>query len=276
ETSAGSLSPRTNWSHLARFEFALPPLDQQRRIAEILWAVDEALAADNRALESAEQFRIAKIFELYQNGIGHHEFIISPLGRRPKAWEVVPLSKYYDVQLGKMMSPKALNGASQRPYLRNANVQWNRLDLADVATMDFNEREAKKFELRHGDILACEGRHVGKATLWRDEIPGACYQKALHRIRARSEEQLPEFLLFQMEYHSRSGIFADQVGETTIPPLPAERLREIAFAFPPRVEQAAIVEEIKAAIKLINALQAQVENGRRLLTEFTNLIFGNS
>jgi type I restriction enzyme M protein len=28
ETSAGSLSPRTNWSHLAKFEFALPPLDQ--------------------------------------------------------------------------------------------------------------------------------------------------------------------------------------------------------------------------------------------------------
>lgn len=41
-TSAGSLSPRTNWSSLASFEFDLPPLDQQRRIAEILWAVDEA------------------------------------------------------------------------------------------------------------------------------------------------------------------------------------------------------------------------------------------
>ncbi len=43
-TSAGSLSPRTNWSSLASFEFALPPLDQQRRIAEILWAVDDGLA----------------------------------------------------------------------------------------------------------------------------------------------------------------------------------------------------------------------------------------
>lgn len=42
-TSAGSLSPRTNWSSLASFEFDLPPLDQQRRIAEILWAVDEAM-----------------------------------------------------------------------------------------------------------------------------------------------------------------------------------------------------------------------------------------
>jgi type I restriction enzyme, S subunit len=40
-TSAGSLSPRTNWSSLCGFEFDLPPLDQQRRIAEILWAVDE-------------------------------------------------------------------------------------------------------------------------------------------------------------------------------------------------------------------------------------------
>lgn len=39
-TSAGSLSPRTNWSSLACFEFDLPPLDQQRRLAELLWAVD--------------------------------------------------------------------------------------------------------------------------------------------------------------------------------------------------------------------------------------------
>jgi type I restriction enzyme, S subunit len=51
-TSAGSLSPRTNWSSLASFEFDLPPLDQQRRIAEILWAVDEAQSS-NEALTNA-------------------------------------------------------------------------------------------------------------------------------------------------------------------------------------------------------------------------------
>jgi type I restriction enzyme S subunit len=48
-TSAGSLSPRTNWSSLASFEFDVPPLDKQRRIAEILWAVDEQR---NRFLEA--------------------------------------------------------------------------------------------------------------------------------------------------------------------------------------------------------------------------------
>ncbi|MFZ4774547.1 MAG: restriction endonuclease subunit S [Terrimicrobiaceae bacterium] len=51
-TSAGSLSPRTNWSSLAGFEFDLPPLDQQRRIAEILWAVDEVVEEHRRLLET--------------------------------------------------------------------------------------------------------------------------------------------------------------------------------------------------------------------------------
>jgi len=44
-TSAGSLSPRTRWSQLRDYEFPLPPKDEQRRIAEILWAADEAQEA---------------------------------------------------------------------------------------------------------------------------------------------------------------------------------------------------------------------------------------
>ncbi len=42
-TSAGSLSPRTKWKELAAYEFALPPKDEQRRIAEILWAADDSI-----------------------------------------------------------------------------------------------------------------------------------------------------------------------------------------------------------------------------------------
>lgn len=40
-TSAGSLSPRTSWKALQDFEFLLPPVEEQKRIAEILWAADE-------------------------------------------------------------------------------------------------------------------------------------------------------------------------------------------------------------------------------------------
>jgi type I restriction enzyme, S subunit len=43
EISVGSLSPTINWKTLREQVFPLPPLDAQKRIAEILWAADEAV-----------------------------------------------------------------------------------------------------------------------------------------------------------------------------------------------------------------------------------------
>lgn len=41
--SRGSVNPYINWKDIAWYEFALPPKDEQRRIADILWATDEAI-----------------------------------------------------------------------------------------------------------------------------------------------------------------------------------------------------------------------------------------
>jgi type I restriction enzyme M protein len=43
DISVGSLSPTINWTTLKREEFDLPPMDQQRRVAEMLKAVDESI-----------------------------------------------------------------------------------------------------------------------------------------------------------------------------------------------------------------------------------------
>lgn len=40
--SVGSLSPTVNWKTLKQEVFKLPPLDEQKRIAELLWAIDES------------------------------------------------------------------------------------------------------------------------------------------------------------------------------------------------------------------------------------------
>ena len=66
-TSAGSLSPRTNWSSLAGFEFDLPPLDRQRRIAEMLWAVDEVRVAYNEAAEICGDTINARLVDFFDN-----------------------------------------------------------------------------------------------------------------------------------------------------------------------------------------------------------------
>lgn len=54
EISVGSLSPTINWKTLQVQEFPLPPLDEQKRIAEILWTADEAVEKWTEAYRQAE------------------------------------------------------------------------------------------------------------------------------------------------------------------------------------------------------------------------------
>lgn len=54
EISVGSLSPTINWTTLKVQEFPLPPLEEQKRIAEILWAADVTQEKYGQALDQAE------------------------------------------------------------------------------------------------------------------------------------------------------------------------------------------------------------------------------
>jgi type I restriction enzyme S subunit len=39
--SAGSLSPRVKWENLKNYRFELPDMDEQRKLAELLWGIEE-------------------------------------------------------------------------------------------------------------------------------------------------------------------------------------------------------------------------------------------
>jgi type I restriction enzyme, S subunit len=60
-TSAGSLSPRTKWSDLARFELALPPREAQERAADLLMAADEWLTCLQHLSEKTREARRALV-----------------------------------------------------------------------------------------------------------------------------------------------------------------------------------------------------------------------
>jgi type I restriction enzyme S subunit len=254
--SVGSLSPTINWSSLREEEFSLPPMEEQQRLVSILNAITDTINAASDGLDRGEQARDSIIVGLYSRGTEDGATQDTEIGILPKSWRLEPLGTRFHIQLGKMMSESARSADGKIPYIRNANVQWNRLDLNDVATMSFTPDERKKFSLRHGDILACEGRHVGKAAMWRGEIPGACYQKALHRLRAIRDD-VPSYLLHCLYYYSRTGRFGAVTGETTIPHLPAERLRAMLFPFPDREEQLEIAEIVDAFDKSIKQLRTR-------------------
>jgi type I restriction enzyme S subunit len=265
-TSAGSLSPRTNWTSLADFELDLPPVEEQFRLLPLLEAWREAFEAVTQAIAEAHRMRRAAFSQFFEKGVRQEERMATAIGELPKSWVVAALGARYEVQLGKMMSENARSAPGHTPYLRNANVQWNRLDLEDVADMAFSPKEKEKFALRYGDILACEGRHVGKSAMWRDEISGACYQKALHRLRRLSNDDDPRYLLHCLQYYSWTGRFVSVTGETTIPHLPAERFRAMLFPFPTLGEQLEVADEIEGIDSAISRLEDRRRFASRALS----------
>lgn len=76
EISVGSLSPTINWKTLQVQEFPLPPLEEQKRIAEILWAADEAVEKYLVAQQDLKKLE----GKLITNFFGHKDYTLGELG----------------------------------------------------------------------------------------------------------------------------------------------------------------------------------------------------
>lgn len=262
KNATGTLTRYIYWKTLKNYEFALPPLEEQRRITRCLSAANDVAESCVDALTGLDRAKDAAIAKAMEDGLRGTQLLPTSLGLRPANWDTCPLDDRYDVQLGKMLSRKTRGPGIKRPYLRNANINWGSLSLDDVLEMSLTENELERYELRPGDILACEGRHVGKSAIWRGQIDGACYQKALHRLRSRTERDVPEFMLHALRYYSVSGRLVRHTTGTTIPHLPLGNLRAIKVAFPPRDEQEEIVEFIEQFDAARRALKRQLRDAR--------------
>jgi type I restriction enzyme S subunit len=172
------------------------------------------------------------------------------------------------IQLGKMLSPLAKTGKAPFPYLRNQNVQWNHIDLSDLATMDFSEAERAKFELKAGDLLVCEGGEPGRCAIWKDELANCYYQKAIHRVRPHKEFADSEFLSLWIWFQCSFGELSKSNSKTTIAHLPLARLKQLKVPELSIEEQRKIVSKVRPQLTLLNQCRTAC---KRQLSEVTKL-----
>jgi len=62
--SQGSLSPRVSFSALSRYEFLLPPIDEQKRIAKLLWAADDVLQKNSSIYDALDTIKSVQMDDL--------------------------------------------------------------------------------------------------------------------------------------------------------------------------------------------------------------------
>ena len=195
--------------------FPVPPSPEQRAIAAFLdretGKTDALVAKQERLVELLREKRSTLITQAVTRGLDPNAPMrdsgVEWLGDIPAHWEVTPVYARYEVALGKMLDAKRISGDYLGPYLRNVDVQWDRIDVGDLPEMDFAPGERDRYALRPGDLLVCEGGEVGRTAVWRGELPECFYPKAIHRVRALRDSDVPRYLYHVMHSMAKTGVF---------------------------------------------------------------------
>lgn len=263
--SKGSVNPYVNWSDLTWFEFYLPPLDEQKRMVDLLWSVDRhgrAVARDAAATLSALRLWRAA-------GVNNQS--VTP----------IKAAQAFEFSTGVRRTPDRADGPHMTPYLRSANVGYGKLDLSDVLEMNYSPDEQARFSLLPGDVLVTEGSAsasaVGMPARWNDELPGpVCFQMTLLRLRAVASVCIPEFVFHWSMWAYESGRFLDVAGGTNIKHISAVRSSQMAVHLPSLVEQQEIVSRLESMGRALECLEAERESIHALRSSLLADIFGGA
>lgn len=63
--SAGSLSPRVKWDNLKNYTFELPPMEEQKKLAEALWSINDTLQAYQKLFTETDALVQAQFVEMF-------------------------------------------------------------------------------------------------------------------------------------------------------------------------------------------------------------------
>jgi type I restriction enzyme S subunit len=271
--AAGSTHQTIYMPDIEQLRVPLPPVDEQRRIAEFLDAeisyIDRIVTRRSRQVEILEERERAAAFHAVRgsnfpgprrpSGFGW-------LGSVPEGWTIAAVSHQYEVLLGKMLNEGRASGNYLRPYLRNTNVQWDSVDTSNLLAMNFPPEEMRRYRVEVGDLLICEGGEPGRAAIWDGSVEEIYYQKALHRVRPRSYSSA-RWLYYCMRAATAQDVFAVEGNVTTIAHLTGEQLRRHRFPFPERTIQDRIVRELDASAELGSRLAERLNGQLELLAE---------
>ena len=133
--SVGSLSPTINWRDLKDLEFEMPDLHTQKKLAEVLWAINNAIESYKKLISATDELVKSQFIEMFGDPI-----------ENPMCWDKMPLSKSCEIVTGN--TPPRAN----KEYYGNS-VEWIKSD---------NIQEGLVFPSTAAESLSDEGAAVGR------------------------------------------------------------------------------------------------------------------
>lgn len=193
-----------NRDRLVAAPVPLPPLGEQRRIADFLDAetarIDELSAAHVQQIALLEDRYSAELSALVTPGI-------LATTERSHLWPWLPaslqtcrLGYLARVQSGVTVDSGREGSPTDRdyPYLRVANVQGESVDLSEIKVIRIPTHVARRSTLQRGDVVMTEANgnpdNLGRGSVWDGSVVDMVHQNHIFAIRTNRDTLLPEYL----------------------------------------------------------------------------------
>jgi len=234
-TSAGSLSPRTNWKSLSEYEFALPPLEEQRRIVGAMIAADDCLGASRRLLDELKQVEESTLAQ---------EFA----GQR--STRMVPARRLLDDGLLKLQTGPFGTVLSASEYLTSG---WPVINPSNIKNGTITSEGAPcvgeetamrlaSYRMEEGDILLARKGEIDKACLVQGGQNGWVVGSDCILLRLDNTSMLSGYLLTFLRAPETRRFLTSFAHGTVMPGLNEKMLSRLMIPVRPLREQKEVVD----------------------------------
>jgi len=163
----GSTRKKLNQEKLKKIKLFLPPLLEQKKIAEILSTVDEAIEDVNESLVMTEKLKKELMQELLTEGIGHNEFKETEIGKIPKEWGVIKIRDIGKVFTGKTPSTsKSIYWNGDVPFITPEDMtDYKYISKSRRYVTEEGANQVSKILPKNAILVVCIGSTVGKISI---------------------------------------------------------------------------------------------------------------
>ena len=197
--SGGSLSPRVKWSHISDYEFDLPPIDEQKKLAELLWAANDLKESYKKAITATDEMLKAKFREMFGECGGQGDDCGFDDSRRDaesrSKWPMIELksicSKITD---GTHKTPKYLESGIM--FLSAKDIQSGHLDFSSVKYISETEYHEiqKRCMIEPGDVLISKSGSLGASAIVPADAPRFGIFESIAVIKYNREKLIGKYL----------------------------------------------------------------------------------
>lgn len=250
--SSGSTRASYNIGDIRKTNVALPPLPEQRKIATVLYTVDQAIEKTENVIDKISTVKEGTKDDLLTGGIRDTETTETRLGpvstKIPIHWNTARIGDLFtDHQLG--TDERGSNESGENiDLIKMGNIDFGTWDLSEVEKIEKDPQLLEETGLQRGDLLFNTRNTpelVGKTAVW-DFDHEAVFDNNLLRLRFGERISSGHFVNTYLSSNiGRRQLRGRVHGTTSVAAIYWTDLQEVEIPVPPKEEQNEIVDTLQ-------------------------------